>query len=233
MKDILEKGLTLANITWNNKTIEAFIQYKGLLIEWNEKFNLTSIIDEKDIAVKHFLDSVSIWDAVKDRKNLADIGSGAGFPGIPLKIIGFTGDVFLMDSSRKRVGFLNEVINALKLKNCHAVHIRAEDAGRGEYRERFDVVTARAVAGLPVLCEYCLPLVKKGGVFIAMKGKEGKNEAKKASSAISKLGGKITEIKESKLYDTEYNRTLVYIEKITKTPPIYPRKAGTPGKRPL
>jgi len=231
MKDILIKHFSKRGIIYNEDMLKQLVKYKDMLVEWNEKFNLTTITDDEGIAVKHFVDSLTILDMVKGRKNLADVGTGAGFPGIPLKIAGFTGEVVLMDSLGKRVDFLEAVISELGLSGCQAIHIRAEDAGRGELRETFDVVTARAVANLPVLCEYCLPLVRKGGIFIAMKGPETGEEIRISKNSIEKLGGRLK--KTEKLMLDDYERTIVIIEKIKNTPGIYPRKAGTPKKRPL
>lgn len=233
MSKLLEEGLLSGGIIYNSETIEKFETYKRLLIEWNNKFNLTTITEEDDIDVFHFLDSTTIWNDVKTIGSVADVGSGAGFPGIPMKILGFKGDMFLFDSLNKRVKFLEMVIKELSLKECYAVHSRAEDAGRGEYREKFDIATARAVANLSVLSEYCLPLVKKGGTFIAMKAKDNKGETKDSLSAISKLGGTLKKRQEINLYGTDAVRTLIYIEKTGITPAVYPRKAGTPSKRPL
>lgn len=233
MSKILEMGFVQAGIPFNPEIIEKFEAYKKLLLEWNEKFNLTAITEEKEIDILHFLDSATIWNDVKNVKRAADIGSGAGFPGIPLKILGMEGEMYLFDSLNKRVLFLDEVIKELDLKKCYTVHSRAEDAGRGEYREIFDVSTARAVANLSVLSEYCLPLVKKGGVFIAMKGRDNIDETKNSLSAIAKLGGSHMEKREVALYGTDAKRTLIYIKKTGITPAVYPRKAGTPSKRPL
>lgn len=231
MREILKKYFEQNKIEFNESTVDKFIKYKELLVEWNNKFNLTAITDDEGIAVKHFIDSLTIRDYVIGSTRLADVGTGAGFPGIPLKLAGFKGEVVLMDSLKKRVGFLQTVIDELELENCSAVHIRAEDAGRGEYREAFDRVTARAVANLPVLCEYCLPLVKKGGTFIAMKGPEAEAELKASTNAVIKLGGKYKSSKKIRLADFE--RQLIIIDKIKHTPGIYPRKAGTPKKKPL
>jgi len=231
MKDILIKHFEAENIAFNDEMIEKFLRYRDLLVQWNKKFNLTAITDDEGIVVKHFIDSLSIMDDVMGRKNLADVGTGAGFPGIPLKIAGFKGEVVLMDSLKKRVGFLETVISELGIKNCRAEHIRAEDAGRSNLRETFEVVTARAVANLPVLCEYCLPLTKTGGIFIAMKGPEAGKELKSSKKAIEKLGGRLKTTKKINLAD--FQRQIIIIDKIKKTPGIYPRKAGTPKKRPL
>ncbi len=233
MRDVLLKYFNENNIPADDDAIRRFLLYKDLLIEWNAKFNLTAITDEEGITIKHFIDSLSIREAVMGRKSLADVGTGAGFPGLPLKISGFKGEVILMDSLKKRVKFLEMLITELGIKNCSAVHIRAEDAGRGEFREVFEVVTARAVANLPVLCEYCLPLVKKNGVFIAMKGPEAVFEVKASAHAIEKLGGRLVKTENLILSGTDFERTLIYIGKIKKTPGIYPRQAGTPRKRPL
>jgi 16S rRNA (guanine527-N7)-methyltransferase len=233
MSRILEIGFEQAGIPVNPEIIDKFEAYKRMLLVWNEKFNLTSITNEDDIDILHFLDSATIWNDVKDVKNAADVGSGAGFPGIPLKILGMKGEMYLFDSLNKRISFLEEVIKELDLMGCYAVHSRAEDAGRGEYREMFDVTTARAVANLSVLSEYCLPLVKKGGVFIAMKGRDNEDETKSALSAIAKLGGSHLEKREVSIYGTDARRTLIYIRKTGITPAVYPRKAGTPSKRPL
>ncbi len=231
MKDILIKRFEAENIVLNEEMIKNFLQYRDLLVQWNKKFNLTAITDDEGIVVKHFIDSLSIMDEVRGRRNLADVGTGAGFPGIPLKIVGFKGEVVLMDSLKKRVGFLETVISELGIKNCRAEHIRAEDAGRSSLRETFEVVTARAVANLPVLCEYCLPLTKTGGIFIAMKGPEAGEELKSSKKAIEKLGGRLKTTKKINLAD--FQRQIIIIDKIKKTPGIYPRKAGTPKKRPL
>ncbi len=231
MKDILIKHFEAENIALNEEMIKNFLRYRDLLVQWNKKFNLTAITDDEGIVVKHFIDSLSIMDDVMGRRNLADVGTGAGFPGIPLKIIGFKGEIVLMDSLKKRVGFLETVISELGIENCRAEHIRAEDAGRSILRETFEVVTARAVANLPVLCEYCLPLVKKGGIFIAMKGPEAGKELKSSKKAIEKLGGRLKTTKKINLAD--FQRQIIIVDKIKKTPGIYPREAGTPKKRPL
>lgn len=232
MKDVLIKCFEAENIQFDEEMIKKFLKYRDLLVQWNEKFNLTAIIDDRGIALKHYVDSLSIMEDVKGRRNLADVGTGAGFPGIPLKIAGFKGQIVLMDSLKKRVGFLDAVIKELEIKNCYTEHIRAEDAGRSSrLRETFEVVTARAVANLPVLCEYCLPLTKKDGIFIAMKGPEAGEELKSSKTAIGTLGGRLKNVKKINLDD--FQRQIIIIEKIKKTPGIYPRKAGTPKKNPL
>jgi 16S rRNA (guanine527-N7)-methyltransferase len=233
MGKILEQGLKTAGIEFNENTIEKFNVYRKLIVDYNRKFNLTAITGENEIERLHFLDSATIWEYVKDTESLADVGSGAGFPGIPLKILGMKGNLYLFDSLRKRIGFLTEVIDRLELTGCHPVHMRAEDAGRGEYREKFETVTARAVAKLPILSEYCIPLLKRSGTFIAMKGKYNTGEIEDSKNAIGLLGGEVERIQEIRLFGSNEERTLIKIRKIEKTPSIYPRKAGTPAKRPL
>jgi len=233
MGELLEKGLRSMGFEVKPDTIGLFDVYRNMLVEWNKKFNLTAITDEEGIDVLHFLDSATIFNDVCHVTSFCDVGSGAGFPGIPLKILGLKGEVVLFDSLGKRVRFMEEVINELGIEGCRAVHIRAEDAGRGDFRGYFDAAAARAVAKISVLSEYCLPLLKTGGMFIAMKGKYDPEEAKVGLRALEKLKGKISEIRQVDLYGSEASRTLVFIEKAGKTPSVYPRKAGTPSRRPL
>ncbi len=223
------------------ETILSFRKYAEMLKEKNKVMNLTSITDDEGIALKHFIDSLTVasyidaeQEKIKNRKlTLIDVGTGAGFPGIPLKINKRDLDLTLLDSLAKRLKFLEEVAEELELDNVTFVHSRAEDAGRdAKYREQFDVATARAVANLPVLCEYCLPFVRKGGCFIAMKGKLDE-ELKNADKAISLLGGKIETVKEFQLPGTDADRTIVVIRKIKETPKRFPRQAGKPSKEPI
>ena len=220
-----------------------FQSYQDLLLEWNQKINLTTITDPEEIALKHFADSLSvapfIHNAFKSEAmrfpdcSLIDVGTGAGFPGIPLKIVYPGISLTLMDSLNKRIAFLDAVIHALSLKDCKTVHSRAEDGARNAaYREKFDIAIARAVAGMPVLCEFCLPYVKIGGIFIAMKSNV-KEELEAAKYAISLLGGEIEACHEFLLPESDISRTIVIIRKKSKTPSGYPRKAGKPEKEPL
>ena len=214
---------------------EKFDKYRELLTEYNKVMNLTAIVEREEIEEKHFLDSVTLQLSGKlfEGCSLIDIGAGAGFPSLPIKISRNDIDVTMLDSLNKRVGFLNVVIDELGLKGIKAVHARAEEAGKNkDYREKFDIATARAVADLSVLAEYALPFVKVGGFFVAMKGTAPSDEVNRAKAAIKKLGGAVREVKEITL-PSEINHTLVIIEKVSNTPNAYPRKAGKPAKEPL
>ena len=213
-----------------------------MLKEKNKVMNLTAVDDDKGIAMKHFIDSLTLCPYIREEEVKAkggktltfiDVGTGAGFPGLPVKISCPELSVTLMDSLEKRLNFLNEVITALGLKDCSTVHSRAEDAGRNKkYREKYDIVTARAVARLSVLAEYCLPLVKIGGVFLAMKS-HSEEEEQDAAKAISLLGGTIEKSDTFKLPGTDMERTIIVVRKIRPTPARFPRKAGTPSKTPI
>lgn len=226
LADIIEIGLT-------EKQISDFMNYKKMLIETNKYMNLTAIVEDKEVILKHFIDSLTINKYIGNNSSLIDVGTGAGFPGIPIKIIRDDVDVTLLDSLNKRLKFLNEVIKELGLKKIKTVHGRAEDlAHQVEFREKFDHVTARAVANLSTLAEFCLPFVKVGGCFICMKGtlSEELDEAKKA---IDILGGEIVSVDRFLLPGTDIERNIVVIEKKKETANKYPRKAGTPAKEPI
>lgn len=230
-----EEILKEYNIDINPEQINQFEIYKKLLLEWNEKINITRITEGQEIYIKHFLDSLTLINTglIKEGKSLIDIGTGGGFPGLPLKIMYPGLKISLMDSLNKRIIFLQEVIKELNLKNIEAVHGRAEEYGRKEdYREKFDLVTNRALANMSSLAEYSLPFVKKSGYFIAMKGSEYKEEVKEAKNAIDILGGKIVDIKEIRL-PGEILHSLVIVEKIRETPKKYPRAGGKPRTQPL
>ena len=210
--------------------------YYTMLVEKNKVMNLTAITEPEEVYTKHFLDSISICQILdlKPGTSLLDLGTGAGFPGIPIKIFYPEISVTLMDSLNKRILFLRDVCDKLGLDNTICVHSRAEEAGKTKtYREQYDVVTSRAVANLSSLSEYCLPFVKCGGYFISYKSAEAKEEISSAGKAISVLGGKIAEQKSFLLPKTEIGRTLIKIKKIKPTPGRYPRKAGTPLKEPI
>ena len=222
------------NIDINEEQINRFYDYMNLLIEWNKKINLTAITDYNEIILKHFVDSLTINKYIKENNSVVDVGTGAGFPGIPLKIIRDDINIVLVDSLNKRINFLNEVIKELNLKNIETVHARAEEFGKNKkYRKKFDIATSRAVANLSTLSEYMIPLVKINGRCICMKGKEIKEELKDSLNAIKVLGGKVENVEEFELADNDINRSIIYILKEKDTPNKYPRKAGTPSKDPI
>lgn len=227
----LKKGLLQFGIEPTEEICSRFAKYEKLLVEWNEKMNLTAITAHDEVVNKHFVDSISCQKYIPAGTLLADVGTGAGFPGLPIKIVRQDVRVTLIDSLMKRLSFLDTVIHELSLSDVETVHMRAEDAGHSNHREKYDVVTARAVANLPVLCEYCLPLVKKGGVFLALKGRDGEEEAQKSEKALKILGGEITEIYDVSWQDMEH--VVIEIRKTGQTPTQYPRKAGKPSKNPI
>ena len=233
------KDLHELDITLSDSQAEQFIQYYEMLIEKNQVMNLTAITDFDEVLKKHFVDSLSLVKAynlgsANGEVSLIDIGTGAGFPGLPLKIVFPKLKVTLMDSLNKRVDFLNEVIDTLKLDGIDAIHGRAEDYAKPEQlREKYDLCVSRAVANLSVLSEYCLPYVKVGGKFISYKSEKVAEELEEAENAISILGGKTVEQIAFTLPDSDIYRNLVMIKKITATPSKYPRKAGMASKKPL
>lgn len=239
MKYNLEKfksGLNKLEIELSESQVQQFLTYYEMLIEKNKVMNLTAITEFEDVVEKHFLDSLSLIQQMDLNQGLKvlDLGTGAGFPGIPLKIAFPELELVLMDSLNKRINFLNEVIDALKLEKIIAVHGRAEEMARKpEYREQFDLCVSRAVANLASLSEYCLPFVAVGGHFISYKSGEIEEEVNQSKKAIFLLGGKIENVKKFRLVETEAERSFVRIEKVKKTPKTYPRKAGTPSKNPI
>lgn len=232
---ILNKYLKHFNISLNDNQIDQFNKYYDLLIEWNSFMNLTAITDFEEVIIKHFVDSMAIGNFIDlNNKSVIDIGTGAGFPGLPIKILFPESEVVLMDSLNKRINFLNAVIDNLDLKLVRTVHSRAEDLGHNpDFRETFDYCTSRAVANLSTLTEYCIPFVKVGGVFISYKSEKTDIEVNNAKNAFSLLNCSIDNIYEYKLPDTDFSRTLVLIKKNNATKKKYPRKAGTPSKEPL
>ena len=231
-----EQGLQELGISLEQSQIDAFMRYYELLIEWNSFMNLTAIIEFKEVCIKHFLDSLSLIKVMDCYQSLTliDIGTGAGFPGIPLKIAFPELKITLLDSLGKRVKFLNEVINQLGLKDIEAIHGRAEDFAKpSELREAFDVCVSRAVANLATLSEYCLPYVKVGGSFISYKSEKITEERQLAEKAITILGGQIDSQNEFMLPFSDIYRNLFVIKKLKQTPKKYPRKAGLPSKEPL
>jgi 16S rRNA (guanine527-N7)-methyltransferase len=229
--NIREKGITLSE-----KQLNQFEMYFETLVEWNEKMNLTAITDKAEVYLKHFYDSITAsfyFDFTKPF-HLCDVGAGAGFPSIPLKIVFPHIEVTIVDSLNKRISFLNHLANELKLENVHFIHDRAETFGVNPlYRENFDVVTARAVARMSVLSELCLPLVKVGGHFIAMKAAHANDELANGKKAITTFGGRLEEMFTFTLPMEESERNILIIKKAKQTPKKYPRKPGTPGKTPI
>lgn len=222
-------GINLSEIQ-----LKQFYNYMNLLIEWNKKINLTAITEPDEIILKHFVDSLTISRYISDGTKVVDVGTGAGFPGIPLKIVRQDVDITLLDSLQKRINFLDEVINELNLEKITTVHSRVEDFGKNKkYREEFDIATSRAVANLSTLSEYLLPLVKVGGKVISMKGSLIQEELENSKNAIKILGGKIEKVDEFDLPNSDISRNIVLIDKIKTTPNRYPRKAGEPSKKPL
>ena len=236
MGQIFENKLNALGIILTDTQKEQFDKFYELLVEWNKVMNLTGITDYEEVNEKHFVDSVSLVKAINIEKvdTVIDIGTGAGFPGIPLKIAFPHLKVVLLDSLNKRINFLNEVINELGLTEIKTIHGRAEDyAKQAEYREQFDVCVSRAVANLSTLSEYCIPYVKVGGMFIPYKSGEIDEEVQQAKKAIHILGGELEEVIKFQLPDTEINRSFVKISKVQNTQKKYPRKAGLPAKEPL
>ena len=223
-------------IELSDAQLEQYRTYFQWLVEWNEKMNLTAITDEEGVYFKHFYDSMTLLSVPQFRREgtLLDVGAGAGFPSLPVKIAAPDLNVTILDSLNKRIGFLNELVAALGLTNTKAVHGRAEDFGKQPgWRDGYDQVTARAVARLNVLAEFCLPYVKVGGHFFAMKGPDAENEVSEAKKAVDVLGGRVVDIVTTTLPNEAGTRNIIVVEKIKATPKPYPRKAGTPSKNPL
>lgn len=231
-----EKDLERLGIILSERQIEQFLKYYEMLVEWNQMINLTAITEYEDVMKKHFVDSVSLIKAydVSKESTVIDVGTGAGFPGLALKIAFPEMKVTLLDSLNKRIQFLNAVIEELGLSKVEAVHGRAEDfAKQGRLRESFDLCVSRAVANLSTLSEYCLPFVRVGGQFISYKSEKIAEEMKTAENAILLLGGNISRQIEFMLPDSDIYRNLFVIDKVKETPKKFPRKAGLPGKEPL
>lgn len=234
--DFIKEKIQELGLSVDERQAEQFDLYYQILIQWNSFMNLTAITDFEEVVRKHFVDSLSIIQVInpKDVDNLIDIGTGAGFPGIPLKIMYPHLKVTLLDSLKKRIDFLQEVVGQLKLEGIEAIHGRAEDyAKKGKKREQYDLCVSRAVANLSTLSEYCLPYVKIGGVFIPYKSGEVEKELEKAKSAVFLLGGKTEASKTFKLPGTDIGRSLLYIRKVNGCPVKYPRRSGMPAKEPL
>lgn len=236
MIKILEEGFNQLNIPYSSEIENKFIKFKDLLKEWNQKINITSIENDEEIYVKHFLDSILLLKDMdlNENKSIIDVGTGGGFPGYPLKIVNDNYKVTLLDSLRKRIDFLDIVAKELKFDNVELIHGRAEELGQNiNYREKFDICVSRAVAPLNILSEYCLPFVKVGGYFAAYKSENISSEIITSDNAIKKLGGKVKSVNEINLPGTDIVRKIVIIEKYEPTDRKYPRKAGKPSKSPL
>ena len=234
--DILKKGIEDFGLEANEKVLSDFQEYKELLVEWNQKMNLTGIEDEKEVFIKHFLDSVSAVTKgyIQDGMSLIDVGTGAGFPGMPLRICLPKLKVTLLDSLNKRINFLQEVASKLSIEDIEFIHGRAEDFGKNEdYREKFDIATARAVAGLPVLMEFCVPFIKVGGYFVCLKGPNANLELEESKKAMEVLGVEYIEKIDVKLPEIDLNHNILVFKKVKNTPSKYPRKAGKVSKNPI
>jgi 16S rRNA (guanine527-N7)-methyltransferase len=234
-KELLRKILSENDITCSDEQLMMLIRFYEMLVEKNKVMNLTAITDFEEVAIKHFADSLTIGRAIKpESQKMIDVGTGAGFPGIPLKIVYPDIKLTLLDSLNKRLVFLNEVISELGLKDIETVHARAEEAAvKPAYREQYDIVVSRAVANLSTLVEYCLPFASVGGCFISYKGEKAAAELSEAGKAIKILGGGNAVSVDFTLVGTDYSRSLIRIDKISSTPKKYPRAGGKPSSAPI
>jgi 16S rRNA (guanine527-N7)-methyltransferase len=233
--ELLAAGARAFDLDLSPAQLDQFARYADLLIDWNLRFNLTAIVEPREIVIRHFLDSLSAIRAIPPGPlKLIDVGAGAGLPGLPLKLARLELSLTLLEATRKKCDFLKAVIDDLQLTDVQVINARAEDAGRAdEHREVYDVAIARAVGEMPVLLEYLLPLVKIGGRAIAQKSREVLNEVQHAELALSTLGGRLDDIVAVRVPQLNEARYLVVIEKVVATPGKYPRRAGMPGKKPL
>lgn len=232
MRDLIKNLFLKYNFKLNDEQVFQFEKYFDFLIEENKKFNLTAITEPKDVVIKHFIDSVFPANKIKENAKVIDVGSGAGFPGIPLKILRPDLKITLIDSLQKRVKFLNELIEKLSLENIEALHYRAEDYAQTK-RESFDVAISRAVASIPTLAEYLIPFVKKGGFIFMYKGTKINEEIELGNNAIQVLGGKVKTVLEYKVEEIESSRFVLVIEKIKNTNKTYPRGKNLPKNKPI
>lgn len=234
--DILKKGIEDLGLKCSDETIDKFSKYREILVEWNQKMNLTGIEEEKEVYIKHFLDSVAAVKKgyIKDGMSIIDVGTGAGFPGLPLRICLENSKITLLDSLNKRINFLSEVCTNINIDDIELIHGRAEDFGKDEkYREQYDIATARAVAGLPILMEFCVPFIKVGGYFVCLKGPNADTELEESRKAMEVLGLEFVEKIDVELPEIELKHNIVVFKKVNSTPAKYPRKAGKPVKTPI
>ena len=228
---IIEEG-KIYNLEFNDKQIDNLYNYMIGIIDWNDKVNVTAIVDEKMFIVKHFIDSLTINGYIKGKERIIDIGTGGGFPGIPLKIFNENSKFTLIDSVNKKLNVIRDITSRMEIKNLEVIHARAEDlANKDEYREKYDVATTRAVSNLSTILEYMLPFVKVGGMAVCMKGPNYINELNEAKKAIEILGGKFEKIETFNIDDSE--RNIIIIKKVKKTPEKFPRGQGKPLKEPI
>lgn len=233
---LLKEGLSAFGLSVSERQCEQFRIYKETLLEYNKVMNLTAIEEEKEIYTKHFLDSISclLTGKIKERAKVIDVGTGAGFPSLPIRILREDLQLTLSDSLNKRIRFLQEVCRRMGLERIEFLHSRAEDAGRNiNYREQYDVAVARAVAALPVLLEYCTPFLRTNGYFICQKGPAAEEEIQSAQKALSLLDCKVEEVLDVSVPFTDLRHKIILIRKKMSTPKAYPRKAGTPSKQPI
>ncbi|MGL4874536.1 MAG: 16S rRNA (guanine(527)-N(7))-methyltransferase RsmG [Clostridium sp.] len=234
--NIMKTAADEVSMDFNEEKYEKFIKYMRLVQEWNQKVNLTAITEDNQFITKHFIDCIKAFKSseLKNAKTIIDVGTGAGFPGLPIAIMNEDVEVTLLDSLNKRVNFLNLVVKELGLKNVVTIHSRAEDGARQkELRENFDVATSRAVANMAVLSEFCLPYVRVGGFFVALKGPAIEEELASSKNAIGTLGGRLARIDETVVEGTDLNHNIVVVEKVKECPKTYPRKAGNVTKKPI
>ena len=233
-KEKMKENAAMIGVLLNKENLDKLYKYKNLVLEWNEKINLTAITDDSEFAVKHFIDSLTINKYIEPSKTIIDIGTGAGFPGIPLKILNKDNKIILFDSLNKRLKVLEDIIEKIELKNIETLHGRAEETFKNkEYREKYDIAVSRAVAALNVLVELMLPAVKVGGICICMKGNNAEEEIKEAKKAVKELGGEIINIEKVILPELNLERNIIIIRKVKQTANKYPRKPGTPQKEPI
>lgn len=233
-KSKLKENAKIIGVSLDDNMLDQFYRYKNMVLDWNEKINLTAITDDLEFIIKHLVDSLTINKYIEPGKKIIDIGTGAGFPGIPIKILNKENKIVLFDSLNKRIKVLEDIVEKINLENVDLIHGRAEETFKSiKYREQYDIAVSRAVASLNVLVELMLPAIKVGGKCICMKGNNAENEIEEAKKAIEKLGGEICKVEKIILPELKLERNIVVIEKVKQTPKQYPRKPGTPQKLPI